>query len=113
MIIEKKPLTLAEVKEIVSKKSKESKEETKQNARLESVNILLKKFVKLTPDQAKKLREELASLNIIKLKEKDIVKIINFLPEDAEDLRKIFFGQGINLDENEINSILEKVKKYR
>ena len=112
MIVEKKPLTLTEVKEIVTAKSKEIKEEKEENSRLRNVHDLLKKIVKLKPEEAKKIKQELLALNIIKLKEKDIVNIINFLPEDAEDIRKIFFGQGINLGENEINSILEKVKKF-
>lgn len=113
MIVEKKPLTLAEVKEIVSQKTKKIKEENEENARIRNVNELLKKVVKLKADEAKKLKQEIISLNILKLKEKDIVKIIDFLPEDTEDMRKLFFGQGVNLDENEINSILEKIKKYR
>ena len=113
MINEKKPLTLAEVQEIVNERFKKVKEENDENHRLGSVHDLLKKVVKLKPEQAKKLKEELLSLGIVKLKEKDIVKIVDFLPEDAEDIRKLFFGQGINLDENEINSILEKVKKNK
>lgn len=113
MIIEKEPITLAEVKEIVIDKSKEIKEDSEDNQRIRAVHDLLKKIVKLKPEQARKLKEEILALGIIKLKERDVVKIIDFLPEDAEDIRKIFFGQGINLDENEINSILEKIKKYK
>ncbi len=110
MIVEKKPLSLAEVKEIVSQKAKEMKED-EENARITNVNAILKKVVKLKADESRKLKEELEKLNILKLKEKDLIKIIDFMPEDPEDIRKIFFGQGINLDENEINSILTKIKK--
>ena len=69
MIEEKKPLTLAEVREIVSEKSKGLKEENEENARLRNVNDLLKKVVKLKPAEAKKLSQELLGLNILKLKE--------------------------------------------
>ena len=113
MINEKKAVTLAEVKEIVTEKSKKLKEDSEDNQRITAIHDLLKKVVKLKPEEAKKLKEELLALGIIKLKERDVVKIADFLPEDAEDIRKIFFGQGINLDENEINSILEKIKKYK
>ncbi|MBI2124317.1 hypothetical protein HYT92_00855, partial [Candidatus Pacearchaeota archaeon] len=46
-----------------------------------------------------------------KLKPENIAKIIDFLPEDASDINKIFIDTG--LDENETAKIIEIVKKYR
>lgn len=109
MIKNKEPLSLAETKEILGKKL-ENKEEAE---RLQSIHDFLKKVTKMKANDAKKLMEDLENLNIIKLKKHDIIKIVDFMPEDAEDIRKIFFGQGINLDENEINSILGTIKKYK
>ncbi|MBU0760078.1 MAG: hypothetical protein KJ600_01500 [Nanoarchaeota archaeon] len=99
MIHTKTPLTLVEVKEIVSKL--EEKQELK---------AYLKKFTKLSKDKAEKLKEELAGLNNLKMKEEHVVKIIDFLPMDAEDLNKIFID--VSLTEEEINAIVEIVKKY-
>jgi len=75
----------------------------------EKVKTFLKKFPHPKKDKAEKMEKELQKLENLKLKEEHIVKIIDFMPEDASDLLKIV--QGISLDQNEINQILEIVKK--
>ncbi|MDP4039101.1 MAG: DNA-directed RNA polymerase subunit F [Candidatus Pacearchaeota archaeon] len=99
MILEMKPLSLAEVKEII-KDSEENKD----------LKDYLKKFGKLNEEKAKKLEEELKALNNMKLKDEFIVKIIDFLPRDAEDLNKIFIE--VSLDNKETNEVLDILKKY-
>jgi DNA-directed RNA polymerase subunit F len=98
MILSKKALTLAEVKEL-RKKSEEKK----------PIDEYLAKFNKNTKDKVKKMAEEIKALNNPKIKEEHIVKIIDLLPEDAEDLNKIFNEMG--LTEEEANAILAIVKK--
>ncbi|MBM3233633.1 hypothetical protein FJZ19_00900 [Candidatus Pacearchaeota archaeon] len=71
----------------------------------------IKRFIKLKPSEAKKMREEIEKLGNIKIKEEHTAKIIDLLPEDAQDLAKIF--TETSLDENENSSILEIVKKYK
>jgi DNA-directed RNA polymerase subunit F len=77
----------------------------------EEINGFVKKFVKIKPDEAKKLRNEIDKLDNIKIKSEHIVKIIDLLPEDEQDLAKIF--NEVSLDSDEISKILEIVKKYR
>ena len=99
MILNKTPITLVEVKEIVSKL--EEKPELK---------AYLKKFTKLSKDKALKLKKEIQDLNNVKIKEENIVKIIDFVPTEAEELNKIF--TEVSLSEEEINSMLNITKKY-
>ena len=99
MILNMKHLNLAEVKEIV--KDIDEKKDVKD---------YLKKFGKLSKEKAEKLNEELRTLGNAKIKEEYLVKIIDFLPRDAEELNKIF--HDISLDEKEMNEILEIIKKY-
>ncbi|MCX8159215.1 MAG: hypothetical protein N3D20_02920 [Candidatus Pacearchaeota archaeon] len=99
MIISKKPLNLAEVKSLVA-----TLDEKKP------IHSYLKSFAKLSKDKAEKLTEEIKALNNPKLKEENIIKIVDFLPQDLEDLNKILFDVG--LTETESNAILEIVKKY-
>ena len=94
------PLAMYEVSELVEKN--EEKEEIKK---------FIKKFSKIKPDDGKKLNEELEGLKILKLKKQDILKIIDFLPEDASDLNKVLIETSLN--EDETNKILGAVKKYR
>lgn len=97
VIIEMKPLSMAETKEVISEDEKD-------------IAGFIKKFTKLSNKDAEKLREELTNLGLMKLKEEYLIKIIDLLPEDASDLNKIFVD--VSLDEEEINKITEVVKKY-
>ncbi len=96
------PLSMAEVKEIVSKLDESDK--------TKAVSSYIKKFTKLDAAEANKLKEEIIALNNARLREQDIAKIVDIMPKDADDLRKILIE--INLDQNEITQILAVVKKY-
>src|SRR3989344_4858273 len=80
------PISMAEVTEYVDKDSEISK--------------FIKKFTK-----------KLESLDLMKMKSEHISKIIDLLPENQEDLNKIFLGTG--LDEEESKRILDEIKKYK
>ena len=95
-----KPVSIAEAKEIVESVDKEN-----------SIILFIKKFSKISKEDTKKMHEELEKLEIMKLKDEGIAKIIEILPEDASDMNKIF--SEISLDEDEISKILGVVKKYK
>lgn len=71
----------------------------------------IKKFSKLTPKEAKELGKKLKNLNLMKMDSKHVSKIIEFLPENNEELSKIFVGIG--LDEEEEGKILDIVKEFK
>ncbi len=113
MIINNKPLSLAETKNFVAEYEKKLKNvDEEKDDRLESVTAYLKKFSKLSNEKSDKIKKELQSLDLMQLKEKHIIKIIDLLPADAEDLHKILVGEPVSLDKNEIDKILDIVKKY-
>ena len=70
----------------------------------------LKKFKTLKADEAKKLREKLESLDLLKVNQKHIAKLIDNLPENTDELNKIFTDVG--LDEDETNKILSAIKEF-
>ena len=100
MIKERTPLTMNEAKEIL--------ESLKENDRNKDMKAFIKKFSKLDEKSAKKLKVELESLNLIKLRQTDIVKIVDVCPENAVELNKIF--TETSLDADETNKILNAVK---
>ena len=71
----------------------------------------IKKFTKLKPAEAKELKKKLQELDLIKLNEKHIVKIVDFLPEDSEEVNKIVVDA--NLNEDEIKKVLETIKEFK
>jgi len=97
-ILEKQPLALAEITPYLK-----DLEEKKQ------MTDYIKKFTKLKEGQAKKIKEEIRALNNPKIREIHIVKIIDLLPEDQEDLNKIF--TEVSLSQEEAEAILSKLKE--
>ena len=101
MIQNNEPLSMAEVIEY-AKKDNENKKE---------IIGFIKKFAQLKPTQAKELKKKLQELDLIKLNERHIVKLIDFLPTDNEDINKII--ADANLNEDEIKKILETIKEFK
>lgn len=99
MILSMKPLSLAEVRSRI-----ESSEEK------HPLHDYLKAYCKLSLEKARSLEEQIKGLNSIKIKEEHIVKIVDLLPRDAEEIHKIF--NDVSLDESEVNAILNVVKDY-
>jgi len=99
VIKEQTPLTLAEVVDLAG-----------DSEQAEKVKSFIKKFNKMKVEKAKEMEEELKKLDLIKLKEEHIVKIVDFMPEDVVDLSKILVD--VSLDQEEVNKILDVVKKY-
>jgi len=99
MINKMKPLCLAEVKDLIG--DIEDKKE---------LDDYIKKFGNLSKEDSLKLGEEIRELDNMKVKEEHIVKIVDFIPKNSEELNKIF--TDISLDEEECNKILEIVKGY-
>lgn len=103
MIKKMQALDMTEVKKILG--SLEDTEKKKQ------VDAFIKKFSKIQLKKSEQLKKELTDLGLLKLKKEHIVKIVDVLPEDEEDLSKIF--TDVSLDEDETNKILDVIKKYK
>ena len=71
----------------------------------------MKKLVGLNVKKAKELRTQLEALDFMKVKGTDISKVIEVLPENSEELNKIFIDVG--LDEDETKKILDTVKEFK
>lgn len=98
-----RPLDMSEARKMLG-----SLEETEKTKQLDS---FIKKFSKVKIEKAKKIREELDKLELLKLKEEHIAKIIDLMPEDSLDLNKIFVD--ITLNEDETSKIFEVIKKNK
>ena len=101
MIRNSAPLSMAESLEYLG-----SEKDSEKN-----VKEFIKKFVKLNPKEAKELRKELMNLNLVKMNETNICKLIDLLPERPEEVNKIFVD--VSLDENETKQILDAIKEFK
>jgi len=93
------PISLAEAIELAGDSDKEQR-----------FRGFAKQFIKISAKDAKEMKEELTKLDLIKLKEEHIIKIIEFMPQDLTDLIKIL--PGVSLNQDEVDKILGIVKKY-
>ena len=103
MIKERTSLNMYETLEVMG--------DIKETDRIKDMKIFIKKFAKTTPEKAKKLKEDLEGLNIIKLRTADIVKILDIFPENAIELNKIF--TEVSLDADETTKILDAIKNNK
>jgi DNA-directed RNA polymerase subunit F len=101
MIKNNEPISMIESLEYL----KEAKEEGKE------IVAFIKKFNKLSQKDGKEMREKLRKVDVIRLDEKSISKIIDTLPDNGEDLNKIFVG--MSLDEEEIKKVLDVVREIK
>jgi DNA-directed RNA polymerase subunit F len=101
MISEQKIVTLAEARELLKGLKTE---------KAIAVADFIKKFTKLDAKEAVEFKEALHDLGITKLSEEDIVKLVDLVPEDSSDVRKISTG-NLTLDQNEIEKILGVFRK--
>ena len=105
-VLEERVVSLPEVKEILKKRKKEAKYE--QKLAYEHAN----KFAKLTLKQAESLAKDLRALELRKLKDEVIVKIIDLLPKSVEDLKVVVSGSKLGFKPEELEKVMEVVKKY-
>lgn len=96
----------SKAKELLESRESEGELKYEQKNSLE----ILRKFVK---HDSKKIDELISELKKIeKLRDRQIIGIVNFLPEDKDDLRAVLHKDYASLTDEEIDSILKTVKKY-
>jgi len=99
-IIEETPITMSEVAALSGDSEKG-----------EAIKKFIMQFTKMPVEKAREMKEELKTLDLIKLKDSHIVKIVDFMPTDASELNKVIIE--VSLDQEEINKVLEVVSKYK
>jgi len=103
-VVEEKPVTLAELKEYLSKKSKEELT-TKAEKTLGYLRGLP---ITKNPQE---IKEKLIALDIPRLKKKHIAKLIDIMPKDMDTLRATI-AHEISLKQEDMDKILNVLKSY-
>ncbi len=100
MKIKLNPLSMAESLEYVQNEGEELE-----------IDKFIKKFVKINPEKAKSIKENLEKMDLMKMKAEYLIKIIDLLPEDSESLNKIF--NDVSLDEDESKKIFQAIRESK
>lgn len=103
-VLSEQLITDAEAKEMLDKDGSTEMKYEQKNA-LE----ILRKFMDISSDKIKALLENLVKIE--KLRDRHMIAIANFLPEDKDGLKTILHKDYASFTEDELNLILETVKK--
>ncbi len=107
-VISETPITFSELKDRLSKIEKRDKELSfRGNKTKEYLDIATQLKLK----DAKELKKKIEELNIPRLKDKQIVKIINILPKDIDSLKVISSDGGVTSKED-LKKVLGLIKEY-
>lgn len=102
-----RPVTLAEVLEILEKQKKRGELDYGQRLTYDYAQ----KFAKLDAKKARELVNELLKLGNIR--EHQAIALVDLMPETKEDIQLIFAKERTRLEEADIQKLLELINKYR
>lgn len=105
-IISEELLPNSKAKELLEIKEKEGELKFEQKNSLQ----VLRKFVKLDSNKVDELIADLKKIE--KIRDRQIMSIVNFLPEDRDDLRAVLHKDYSSLTDEEIDAVLKTVKKH-
>ncbi|MGE0792954.1 MAG: hypothetical protein AB7V77_02095 [Candidatus Woesearchaeota archaeon] len=109
-IIDKRPLSLTEVKETLKKIHKRDEELTFRGGKTEDY---VNEAAKLNSKQLKEATKKLSEIDISRLKDFHIIKILDIMPESAEHLKVILSGFNLTLKKEDLTKIIETLDEFR
>ena len=109
-LIEEAPVTLSDAKDELEKIEARDKE---LNYRSNKTKEYLHQFPILTKEKKDALYKKLQDLDLVRLKEAHIVKIVDFLPTTSEELKVILQAYPVTLPKKDVDAILGAVKEFK
>lgn len=107
-VINQKPIHSSKV----SKEILEKTQNREQTYREEKILDYLNKTNKISHEEFKLAFDELVALNIPRIEEKHIVKILEIMPQNGTELRAIISHGGMVVVDDVVEQILNVIKKY-
>lgn len=106
-IIKTKPISLADVKEIIEARKGEKELSYEQEITMKYVE----KFSKLTKKQSDDLVKSLKEIEFLKDKEVLVYQLVNALPTKLEQVQ-LFLTKDVSATEEELKKVVDLTKKY-
>lgn len=109
-IVNKEPITLAELKaELTAIQKRDGETSFRAGKTLDYIN----QFKPLTKTAANELTKKINDLEVPRLKEEHVVKIVDLLPIDADELKVILQGYALTVTKENMTKIVNVVKEYK
>lgn len=108
-VIQETPITMAELKNELAKIRKRDKD---LNFRANKTEEYLKNFNVLDAKKAEELYEKIVKLDIPRLKDTHMKKIVDILPKTVEDLKVVLEAYPITVTQDNMKKIVSLVANY-
>ena len=110
--VDEEYLTIAETKEILEGLEAERAADEEREMRYELARAIehVNRFAVLDPEESREFVAELLELE--KVNEKTAYKIVDLQPRDRDELRAVYAQERYSLSGDELDAILNVVKKY-
>jgi len=108
-IIEEAAVPMFEVKQEISKIKKRDEE---MNFRVQKTDEYINTFTKLSLANYKELVKKLNELEIPRLSDAHICKIVDILPGTVEELKVVMQGYTLTINNDNMKKIVAAVKEY-
>jgi len=109
-IIKETSISMAELKDEIEKIKKKSE---KLNFRAEKTEEYLNQFISLDSKKANELKAKLEKMNIPRLKEDHIIKIMDLMPVSVEELKSILHAYTVTITNDNLKKIIEALKEFQ
>ncbi len=104
-VLNERSLSISEVRDILNNKDKKE-----LSARGVKTLSYIDGIIQCKDKKAVEMTEKLSKLDITRLKERHIKKIVDIMPKDLDTLRTIFSGENITLKQEDLQKILDTIK---
>lgn len=108
-LIEEKPVSLSELKE---KLDDIQKRDTELSFRGNKVRDYLNKLVKMDLESSEELKKKIAALDVPRIKDRQIAKTIDILPENIDDLKALMTGETTTITDENMQKIIDVIKDF-
>ena len=108
-IIKETPLSASNVKAELERIKERDKE---LNYRAQKTEDYAQQIIKMEPKKAKELEEKLGSLNIPRLKEQHICKIMDILPATIEEVKAVLQGYALTITNENLKKIADTIAEF-
>lgn len=109
-VLEKRPVGVAEVKDMLKAVHKRDEELSFRGGKTEEY---VNDVAQLTTKKSKDLFKKIEDLEVPRLKDFHIIKVVDTLPESAEQLKVILSGYNVTVTKENLKKIIDAVDEFR
>ncbi|MFT7615294.1 MAG: DNA-directed RNA polymerase subunit F [Candidatus Woesearchaeota archaeon] len=110
IILSETSLNVVEVKKEIASIKKRDEELGLRSQRCEEY---INQFAKLTQKAASEIKEKITSMEVPRMKEEYVNKLIDIMPVNEEDIKVVLSGYGVTVNKDNLKKINDVLDDFR